>query len=208
MWARSAFVAAVALGCSVAPPGADAPHESTSSDPYGPTTPPVVDSGSDTPTLDTGTPSGDPAPMHGFSYVRTGLAGMPWPSGNDLDYLATEQIDLVVSLTPDPLVDDELSARGMALLHLPIGDFLPPTHEQQLTLVMEVSARQEAGDKVAVHCLAGLGRTGTMLATWLVAEGATAEAAIEEVRLLRPGSIETTAQEDAVRRFERFMEER
>ncbi len=208
MWARSACVAAVALGCTVEPPGVTGPDPSPSSHLVGPTTPSLVDSGADPLVLGTGTPSGDPAPMHGFSYVRAGLAGMPWPSSNDLDYLAAEPIDLVVSLTRDPLVEEELAARGMALLHLPIEDFQPPTHEQQLSLVMELSARQDAGDNVAVHCLAGLGRTGTMLATWLVAEGATAEAAIEEVRLLRPGSIETTAQEDAVRRFERFVEER
>jgi protein-tyrosine phosphatase len=54
---------------------------------------------------------------------------------------------------------------------------------------------------VAVHCFAGVGRTGTVLAAWMVAQGMEPDAAIEELRALRPGSVETRGQADAVRRF-------
>lgn len=55
---------------------------------------------------------------------------------------------------------------------------------------------------VAVHCALGFGRTGTMLACYLVKErGLTAGDAIAEIRRLRPGSIETYEQEKAVFQF-------
>ena len=56
---------------------------------------------------------------------------------------------------------------------------------------------------VAVHCLAGRGRTGTVLAAYFVHRGLSAREAIQKVRDLRPGSIEVPEQEDAIRAFER-----
>ena len=55
---------------------------------------------------------------------------------------------------------------------------------------------------VGVHCAMGRGRTGTMLACYLVArEGYTGDDAIAETRRRRRGSIETRKQEQAVRNF-------
>lgn len=55
---------------------------------------------------------------------------------------------------------------------------------------------------VGVHCALGFGRTGTMLACYLVKErGLAAGDAIAEIRRLRPGSIETYEQEKAVFQF-------
>ncbi|HCA46062.1 MAG TPA: protein-tyrosine-phosphatase, partial [Armatimonadetes bacterium] len=54
----------------------------------------------------------------------------------------------------------------------------------------------------SVHCMAGLGRTGTMIACYLVSQGMPAEEAIAEVRRARPGSIQTEQQEQAVRRWQ------
>jgi protein-tyrosine phosphatase len=57
------------------------------------------------------------------------------------------------------------------------------------------------GVRVAVHCGAGLGRSGTLLAAYLVSQGAAPDAAIADVRAARPGSIETDEQEAAVHYF-------
>lgn len=68
--------------------------------------------------------------------------------------------------------------------------------------VERVEASVATGESVGVHCTAGLGRSGTMAAAYLVARGATADDAIATIRAFRPGSIETEAQEDAIRLFE------
>ena len=68
-----------------------------------------------------------------------------------------------------------------------------------------VRAAADAGTPVGVHCTAGLGRSGTMGAAYLVANGASAEEAIAIIRSLRPGSVETDTQEEAIRRFEESL---
>ena len=80
-------------------------------------------------------------------------------------------------------------------------DFAAPSPEQMERGVEAILEALEAGEEAAVHCGGGLGRTGTVLACYLLAssEGLGAEEAIRRVRELRPGSIETPAQLAAVR---------
>ncbi len=58
-----------------------------------------------------------------------------------------------------------------------------------------------ADDAVAVHCAAGLGRTGTIMACYLVQGGSGPDEAIGLIRVLRPGSVEAPEQERAVAAF-------
>ena len=58
------------------------------------------------------------------------------------------------------------------------------------------------GQRVLVHCAAGLGRTGMLVAKLLVLHGVRADEAIDQVRKARPGTIETEAQADWVRHGE------
>jgi ADP-ribosyl-[dinitrogen reductase] hydrolase len=59
------------------------------------------------------------------------------------------------------------------------------------------------GKTVVLHCMGGRGRTGTIAARLLVEMGTPPEDAIRAVRTARPGTIETTQQEDYVRRCKR-----
>ncbi len=120
----------------------------------------------------------------------------------DLGRLAAEGIGAIVSLTeevPEPLVGE----RRFKLLHLPIVDMTVPETAQVERFVHFVDRMIAMGRPVGVHCLAGLGRTGTMIACYLVTRGMSAGQAIDHVRSVRPGSIQTEEQEQMVHRWER-----
>lgn len=159
--------------------------------------------------VDSGDSATEPEPywMDGFSFVDEHVAGMPqpgrtFPLTQDLLFLAEQQIALLVSLTEEPTDPVAVAEAGIDLLHLPIEDFQPPALDQQVAFVDEVIRRVAADQRVGVHDTAGLGRAGTMLATWFVAKGMDADAAIAAIRELRPGSIETDEQEQAVRDYD------
>lgn len=141
----------------------------------------------------------------GFSWVVKGeLAAMGRPHGRrDFERLKDAGIGQIITLTRDGLREPLVREFGFDYLHLPVEDFRPPTLEQVEAFVNAVAAARRRGVATVVHCLSGKGRTGTMLACYLVAQGRSAEEAIGEVRALRPGSIETPEQEDMVRQYAR-----
>ena len=97
---------------------------------------------------------------------------------------------------------EELQSAGFWWRHLPIVDMNVPVASFEDTWKVEgqqINASLAAGEKVIIHCLAGLGRTGMIAARLLVDIGVPPEAAIADVRRVRPRAIQTTAQEDYVR---------
>jgi atypical dual specificity phosphatase len=78
-----------------------------------------------------------------------------------------------------------------------------PTQEQLDRCISAIELALENKMGVAVHCTAGLGRTGVVLACHLVKRGMSADNAIARIRRLRPGSIETDDQARAVEEFAR-----
>ena len=145
--------------------------------------------------------------QNGFYWaVEGGIAGMPQPGSDvsldkDLDFLQAQKIDLLVSLTKRPIPDTDLASHSIDGLHLAIPDYQAPTMEQMTTFATTVSGVIAQGGRVGVHCAMGKGRTGTMLAVYLVHTGNTATAAISRIRQLSPGSIETAVQEAAVEEY-------
>lgn len=136
-----------------------------------------------------------------FSWIQDGrVAGMGLPRGPAGASLATEGVRAVLTLTAHAapeLFDDE----QLVVAHVPLVDFGTPSQEDLARCVAWIDEQLAAQRPVAVHCFAGVGRTGTVLAAWLVRQGATAEEAIARLRRLRPGSVETPGQVEAVRAF-------
>ena len=140
-----------------------------------------------------------------FSWIdRPRLAAMARPGSLDeYQWLREQAIQFVICLTEDPPRRAWINDVGLFSLHIPIIDMEPPTQPQidQCLAAIEKANANQLG--VGIHCTAGLGRTGTMLACWLVAHGLSAKDAITRVRRLRPGSIETDEQAEAIVEFAR-----
>jgi len=120
-----------------------------------------------------------------------------------IDELRAHRIGLVVNLHEEPDASELLARLHAEGLHLPVADFTPPSQAQLEQGAAAIDAALGRGVRVAVHCGGGLGRTGTLLAAFLVSQGSDADEAIARVRAARPGSIETPEQEAAVHEFAR-----
>jgi atypical dual specificity phosphatase len=144
-------------------------------------------------------------PPPGFTWVdKPHLAALALPeSADDLAWLRRNGIDVVISLTEDPLPRGWVNDAGLMGVSVPVPDMEPPT-DRQLDHLLDTIRRANASRMgVAIHCGAGLGRTGTVLAAYFVAQGLTPREAVAKVRDLRPGSVETAEQERAIEAFAR-----
>lgn len=171
----------------------------------------------------------------GFSCVAPGVFGSAAPGSHpntlvgDAKGLSGREdtpVLSVLSLCEADVDSDVLVANGVPRhLQLRMADYrgLPP--EEMLAAIrflvegLVIAEREEAAtdgtlreddealEGVLVHCNAGMGRTGTVLAAFRLALGLDedAEAAIKFMRGSRRGSIQTFKQEDSLRDFEEFL---
>lgn len=93
---------------------------------------------------------------------------------------------------------------GLDVVRFPVRDHDVPTDHEALSKVIDdVRAGLARGEPAAIHCFAGLGRTGLFASCCLVAQGFEADRAIVMVRRCRPFAVETALQRDFVHAFER-----
>ncbi|MEO1171947.1 MAG: ATP-binding cassette domain-containing protein [Myxococcota bacterium] len=99
-----------------------------------------------------------------------------------------------------------LAQHGIAHQHCPIVDMGVPTPDAAYESIRALWTAYDRGLKIAVHCRAGLGRTGTFLACALIARGASANAALDEVRRANPRWIQSDRQLDFLEEFSHWCE--
>ena len=145
------------------------------------------------------------------------LAGMPMPFvhaerrlnmssplaayDDDLPALYAAGVSAVVCLLDIPSDAAVYESAGLAFKCLPVPDGGAPTVQQAQEFVAFVDRQLAEHHPVAVHCQAGIGRTGTMLAIYLISQGDSAEVAIQRVRAAKNSAVETPRQIQFLEQF-------
>ena len=136
------------------------------------------------------------------------LAASSYPRDDDhLRALHTAGVRALVTLHERPVDQEKLDALGIAARHYSVQDFAAPSLDQIEAAVAFIERKLAAGEGVAVHCAAGRGRTGTVIACYLVHQGYTPAEAIAHVRSQRPGSVETGEQQAIVYTYARHRQQ-
>lgn len=130
----------------------------------------------------------------------------------DLASLEAAGISLLVLLVEDheldrwgdPAIVEIAARRGLRIERWPMSDGTAPATAAEMRAILgSIDRARDHGD-VAVACMGGVGRTGTVAACALVAAGWPPADAIAEIRRIRhPTAVETTEQLDFVDAFAR-----
>jgi atypical dual specificity phosphatase len=141
-----------------------------------------------------------------FSWlVPESIAGSGYPgSHRSLRWLKAKGIGTILSLTDESIDTGYAEKIGFKVHRLPMVNMMAANPE---ALDHAVDLMVESGDKkVLVHCLAGMGRTGMVMAAYLMREkGMSADKALEEVKRLRPGSLRRRVQNKAMHEYEAYL---
>ena len=112
-----------------------------------------------------------------------------------------ETDELTAVRVPVTELGEKAASIGLEWHHLPIRDVdVPDERFEDLWTYSGIRLRSllVKGEKVVIHCLGGLGRTGTIAGRLLVEFGVTSSDAISAIRSARAGTIETRKQEEYV----------
>lgn len=140
-----------------------------------------------------------------FSWVIDDkLAGSGIPTTRaEFDWVCDQDVDSIITMTEDALPETWVREIG-GYLHLPTPDLAAPQMEHIDSAVDFAHKKITSGKRVMVHCAAGMGRAGTILACYLIKhEGLGADEAIARIRNERPGSIQSESQENVIKMYEK-----
>ena len=142
-----------------------------------------------------------------FSWLlENKLAGSAIPTSIDEVQWAIDQgVKSIITVREEPL--DESWIKDVKYLHIHSNDMGVPEFVDLVSSVDFIHNRITNDEPVMVHCLAGMGRTGTLLACYLVKhQKMSADEAIQKVRTERPGSIQSFPQEEIIFQFAKSLE--
>ena len=141
-----------------------------------------------------------------FSWLIEGkLAGSAIPTSfEEIKWLVDGGVKSIVTVREESLDDDWM--KNINYLHIHSNDMGVPEFEDLVKAVDFIHQRITNNEAVMVHCLAGLGRTGTILACYLIKyQKLSADDSIQKVRESRPGSIQSFPQEEIIFQFEKSV---
>ena len=142
-----------------------------------------------------------------FSWlIENKLAGSAVPTSIDeVEWAVKQGIKSIVTIREEPL--DENWIKDVNYLHILSNDMGVPEFVDLGSAEDFIHRRITNNEPVMVHCLAGLGRTGTILACYLVKyQNMSADEAIQKVREERSGSIQSYPQEEIIFRFSKSLQ--
>ena len=143
-----------------------------------------------------------------FSWVIDDkLAGCGLPvTENEFKWVVEKGIKSIVTVREVPLPSEWFDDTDIDYLHLRTEDFGAPTLEEMEEAVNFIDKEIQRGRPVLVHCAAGKGRTGAVLAAYMMKkQNLTAKHAIERMRIKRPGSVQSITQETALSMYEKYL---
>ena len=150
-----------------------------------------------------------------FGWVLDGkLAGSGLPmTYSQFFWLIKHGIKTIITVREVPLPSNwftdsikNIDSDNINYLHLSVEDFGAPSIEEIDSTVDYIQRQIDNRKPVMVHCAAGKGRTGTILAAYLLKnENLTADQAIKKIRNLRPGSIQSNIQEMTISMYENYL---
>ena len=133
------------------------------------------------------------------------LAGSGMPTSFDeLDWILKQGVKSIVTMTENSLPGEW--TKDIEYLHVPTPDLTAPDMEKIDLAVEFIQEKINENQAVMVHCAAGMGRAGTILACYLVKyHKYSAEEAIKKIREERPGSIQSEIQELAISYYQKHI---
>ena len=141
-----------------------------------------------------------------FSWlIENKLAGSGIPTSIDeVKWVIKQGVKSIDTIREESL--DESWIKDVNYLHVLSNDMSVPEFDDLVHAVDFIHSRITNNEPVLVHCLAGMGRTGVILACYLVKyQKMSANEATEKVREERPGSIQSYPQEEIIFRFEKSL---
>ena len=141
-----------------------------------------------------------------FSWlIENKLAGSGIPTSIDeVQWMIKQGVKSIVTIREEPL--DESWIKDVNYLHILSNDMSVPEFDDLIYAVDFIHRRITNNEPVLVHCLAGMGRTGVILACYLIKyQKMSASEATEKIREERPGSIQSYPQEEIIFRFEKSL---
>ena len=141
-----------------------------------------------------------------FSWlIEEKLAGSGIPmSFDEFDWLLNQGVKSIVTMTENALPQNWVES--IDYLHVPTPDLTAPDMDRIDSAVDFIHEKINNDQAVMVHCAAGMGRAGTILACYFIKyKNFSAINAIKKIRDERPGSIQSEVQEIAIGFYEKHV---